>query len=89
MYKGKGVKRINYTSDSDKIIVYVNNNNKGCWGVRRENVCYKTFTCENNFRPSCMLSYSKPCVCGSLTHVRTTHADCILNKRYPDIQEKE
>ena len=66
-------------------VIHVNNNRS--WGVRKENVCYKTYEyiCERNINTTCiMLSYSKPCVCGSLTHSRTTHIDCVLNKKYSD-----
>ena len=51
------------------------------WGVRKDGVVYKTHG-NPKHTLNRMLHYSKPCVCGSLTHMRTTHVDCILNRRY-------
>lgn len=63
--------------------VYVKKN-KGGWGVKKhENITYKIESHQKN--TSSFLYFSKPCVCGSLKHGRTTHVECVLNKKYSDV----
>ena len=49
-------------------------------GVRRDSVRYLILSEKIN-----MLMYDVPCVCGSLTHRSTRHRDCLLNKKYMDV----
>ena len=53
-------------------------------GVRKDGVVYKIYG-KPKQKFNHMLHYSRPCVCGSLTHMRTTHVDCMLNRRYLDV----
>ena len=52
-------------------------------GVRKDGVVYKTYG-KPKHTLNHMLHYSRPCVCGSLTHMRTSHVNCMLNPRYLD-----
>ena len=58
---------------------------KGGRGVRNDNIIYSTPEQKTKHTLRNMLYYSKPCVCGSLLHIRRTHVDCLLNPRYDDI----
>ena len=53
-------------------------------GVRNEHIIYSLPQQHTKYTLHYKLEYNRPCVCGSLTHVRTTHVDCLLNKRYED-----
>ena len=61
-----------------EIQIIISSKNKG---VRKENVIY--MHPESNKLN--LLAYNKPCVCGSLTHFKFTHVDCLLNPQYDDV----
>ena len=61
-----------------EIQIIISSKNKG---VRKENVIYMHSE-SNKFN---CLEYAKPCVCGSLTHFKFTHVDCLLNPQYDDV----
>ena len=64
-----------------KAIQIISSKNKG---VRKENVIYMPSESNKKYTSN-MLEYNIPCVCGSLTHSRFTHVDCLLNIQYDDV----
>ena len=77
--RSKGVRKSNNKSK----IIYLTNK-VGGRGVRNDHVIYSVPEQDTKHTLHHMLHYTKPCVCGSLRHVRTTHVDCLLNPRYYD-----
>ena len=75
----KGVRKSNKSK-----IIYLTNR-VGGRGVRNDHVIYSVPEQDTKHTLHHMLHYTKPCVCGSLRHVRTTHVDCLLNPRYYDV----
>ena len=55
------------------------NSKKNCVGVRRDDVIYMISPERRN-----MLHFSRPCVCGSFTHISTRSSYCIFNTKYMD-----
>ena len=74
----KGVRN---TNRNDREIIYYTKRKIG-FGVRKDNVIHMRITSHKN-----ELVYSRPCVCGSLTHRTTKHSNCFLNVRYMDVPE--
>ena len=50
-------------------------------GVRKDDSVFYTVS---NRKKLSLLRYSRPCMCGSLTHRTTRHLSCRLNPRYAD-----
>ena len=75
----KGVRKTNKYK-----VIYLTNK-PGGRGVRNDRVIYSLPEQETKHTLHHMLHYHKPCVCGSLRHVRTTHVSCLLNPRYDDV----
>ena len=77
VYIPRGVRKDKYCNNT----IYVKY--KKSRGVRIDGVVYKVFG-KPKHTLHC-LHYSRPCICGSLKHARTTHIDCQLNPRYLDV----
>ena len=71
--------------NNDVNVIYIRKGEKRSIGVRKDNVIYRTLI-EYQEDPFCrnMLYRSRPCLCGSLYHSRTTHSECLLNDQYND-----
>ena len=67
-------------------IIYLKNI-AGGRGVRNDHVIYSVPKQYTKHTLHHMLHYSRPCVCGSLHHLRTTHVNCLLNPRYDDVKQ--
>ena len=52
--------------------------------IKKENVIYMPSESNKKYTSN-MLEYNIPCVCGSLTHSKFTHVDCLLNTQYDDV----
>lgn len=60
--------------------IYISRKHKIGVGVRRDGVEHMILP-ETTKR---ILTFSRPCLCGSLTHVSTRNYMCSLNKQYMD-----
>jgi len=79
----KGVRKSNKYNNK---IIYLTNK-AGGRGVRNDHVIYSVPKQYTKHTLHHMLHYSRPCVCGSLHHLRTTHVNCLLNPRYDDVKQ--
>ena len=75
--KPQGVRKDNIRYMNIKYIKYKNSSR----GVRHDGTLY---IIEHPVVKKRGLQYSKPCLCGSLSHCRTRHTDCPLNPKYDD-----
>lgn len=73
--KGVGYRKRKISDGVD--VIYIR---KTGVGVRRDSVIHMILPEKRN-----ELKYSRPCVCGSLTHHSTRSLNCWLNKRYIDV----
>ena len=78
--KGKGLLKEN-NGNSVHVIYY--KEKKTGFGVRKDHLIHYHL----QDRPT-MLMYSKPCLCGSLTHRTTRDSKCLLNVKYADAVEE-
>ena len=62
-------------------IIYIPRTRKTGVGVRNDSFTHMILPEKVN-----ELKYSRPCVCGSLTHCSTRSLDCLFNKRYMDVE---
>ena len=85
-FGNKGVRISKYSHTGKKIICLKNKTGTGR-GVRNDNVIYSLPQNTTKHTLHDRLEYSKPCVCGSLSHALTTHMNCLLNRRYEDAYE--
>ena len=78
---GKGVLKEN---DNISVhVIYYKEGKKTGFGVRKDHLIHYHL----QDRPT-MLMYSKPCLCGSLTHRTTRDSKCLLNVKYADAVEE-
>ena len=82
VYDPKGVKLEDPHNNIICNIYYINYSLKNNLGIRRnDNIIYYEMRCNENVN---VLNFNKPCLCGSFTHTKIYHHDCILNPRYED-----
>ena len=75
MGRAKGVRKDSVVC----FVQYIKDKNRGVW---KDGVKY--IVIDRIRKSKHGLNYSRPCLCGSLHHYSTRHADCILNKQYDD-----
>ena len=88
--KGKGLLKENNVNspygrsiEGNSVHVRYYKEKKTGFGVRKDHLIHY----HRQDRPT-MLMYSKPCLCGSLTHRTTRDSKCLLNVKYADAVEE-
>jgi len=79
---------MNSSSSYNLQVIYCERNNtrrQGGYGVRKDNVIHMHIV-QNRSQKDGLL-YTKPCLCGSLSHRSTRSHECHLNVRYLDVED--